>query len=111
MYYNLRMVYITTPTKTVAKELGRLLLENRLAACVNILDGMESMYWWKGELVEEQECVLLVKTHYSRMKKLTTLVNEQHPYECPCIISYTITEDEGSADYREWLYNESLAKN
>jgi len=111
MYYNLRMVYITTPTKTVAKELGRLLLENRLAACVNILDGMESMYWWKGELVEEQECVLLVKTHYSRMKKLTNLVNKHHPYECPCIISYTITEDEGSADYRDWLYNESLAKN
>ena len=80
MYYNLRMVYITTPTKTVAKELGRLLLENRLAACVNILDGMESMYWWKGELVEEQECVLLVKTHYSRIKKLTTLVNKHHPY-------------------------------
>lgn len=111
MYYNLRMVYITTPTKTVAKELGRLLLENRLAACVNILDGMESMYWWKGELIEEQECVLLVKTHYSRMKKLTNLVNKHHPYECPCIISYTITEDEGSADYRDWLYNESLAKN
>jgi len=105
------MVYITTPTKTVAKELGRLLLENRLAACVNILDGMESMYWWKGELVEEQECVLLVKTHYSRMKKLTNLVNKHHPYECPCIISYTITEDEGNADYRDWLYNESLAKN
>ena len=111
MYYNLRMVYITTPTKTVAKELGRFLLEKHLAACVNILDGMESMYWWKGELVEEKECVLLVKTHYSRMKKLTNYVNKYHPYECPCIISYTITEDEGSADYREWLYNESLAKN
>lgn len=105
------MVYITTPTKTVAKELGRLLLENRLAACVNILDGMESMYWWKGELVEEQECVLLVKTHYSRIKKLTTLVNKHHPYECPCIISYTIMEDEGNVEYRDWLYNESLAKN
>ena len=98
-------------SKTVAKELGRLLLENRLAACVNILDGMESMYWWKGELVEEQECVLLVKTHYSRIKKLTTLVNKHHPYECPCIISYTIMEDEGNVEYRDWLYNESLAKN
>jgi len=110
MYYNLRMVYITTPDNETAKDIGRLLLEKHLAACVNIVDGMESMYWWKGTLVEEKECILLVKTHYSRMKKLTTLVNEHHPYDCPCIISYTITEDEGSVEYRDWLYRESLAK-
>ena len=107
MYYNLRMVYITTPDKTTAKTLGhKKILTNHLAACVNIVEGMESMYWWRGEIKEEAECILLVKTHYSKMKKLTNLVNKNHPYDCPCVISYTITEDEGSEKYRNWLVNE-----
>ena len=107
MYYNLRMVYITTPDKATAKNLGRKILAKQLAACVNIIDGMESMYCWEGEIKEETECILLVKTHYSKMKKLTKLVNKHHPYDCPCVISYTITEDEGSVEYRNWLIKES----
>ena len=107
MYYNLRMVYITTPDKATAKTIGRKILKNHLAACVNIVDGMESMYWWEGKIIEDKECILLVKTHYSNMKQLTKLVNKHHPYDCPCVISYTITEDEGSEEYRNWLIKES----
>ncbi len=108
MYYNLRMVYITTPDKPTAKNLGHKILQKRLAACANIVDGMESMYWWEGKITEDKECILLVKTHYSNMKQLTKLVEKYHPYDCPCIISYTITEDEGSEGYRNWLFKESL---
>ena len=68
MYYNLRMVYITTPDKATAKTLGRKILTNHLAACVNIVDGMEYMYCWEGESLEESECILLVKSHYSKIK-------------------------------------------
>ena len=110
MYYNLRIVYITTPDKTTAKNLSHKILQNRLAACINLVDGMESMYWWKGKITEGKECILLVKTHYSNMKQLTKLVDQYNSYDCPCVISLTITEDEGNEGYKNWLYNESKLK-
>ncbi|MEQ8524101.1 divalent-cation tolerance protein CutA [Gracilimonas sp.] len=103
MYKNLRLLYITTSDKDEAQKIGRALVEENLAACANIIDGMNSIYKWKGEIKEEDECVLIVKTHYSRVKKVTRRVNEMHSYEVPCVISFTITEDEGNPEYLEWL--------
>ena len=54
--------------------------------------------------------ILLVKTHYSNMKQLTKLVEKYNSYNCPCVISLTITEDEGNEGYKNWLYNESKLK-
>lgn len=107
MYNNLRLIYITTSDKEQARTIGKDLVENRLAACVNIIDGMRSIYRWKGELVEETETILIAKTHYSKVKKLTKRVKKLHSYECPCVISLTITEDEGNEDYLNWLLDES----
>lgn len=107
MYNNLRLIYITTSDKEQARTIGKDLVENRLAACVNIIDGMRSIYRWKGELVEETEAILIAKTHYSKVKKLTKRVKKLHSYECPCVISLTITEDEGNEDYLNWLLDES----
>ncbi len=107
MYHNLRIVYITTSTNEEAEHIGRKLVEEELAACVNIIGGMKSIYRWEGEIIEEQETVLLVKTHYSKMKPLTTRVNELHSYDCPCVISLTLTENEGNKDYIEWLLENS----
>lgn len=103
MYKNLRLLYITTPDKNEAQKIGRKLVEQNLAACTNIIDGMQSIYKWEGEIKEESECVLIVKTHYSRVKKVTRLVKEMHSYEVPAIVSLTITEDEGNQEYLEWL--------
>lgn len=103
MYKNLRLLYITTSDKDEAKKIGRALVEENLAACANVIDGMNSIYKWKGEIKEEDECVLIVKTHYSRVKKVTRRVKEMHSYEVPCVISFTITEDEGNQEYLEWL--------
>ena len=66
MYYNLRMVYITTPDKATAKNLGHKILKKRLAACANIVDGMESMYWWEGKIEQGSEAVLIAKTTAAR---------------------------------------------
>lgn len=109
MYYNLRYIYITTSSKEEAKKIGRDLVENHLVACVNIIDGMESIYRWKGEIEESNECVLIAKTHYSKVQKLTNRVKELHSYDCPCIVSMTITEDEGNKNYLDWLSAESKA--
>lgn len=107
MYYNLRYIYITTSNKEEAKKIGRDLVEQRLAACVNIIDGMESIYRWEGKIEESNECVLIAKTHYSKVQKLTTRVKELHSYDYPCIVSMTITEDEGNKEYLDWLIAES----
>jgi len=107
MYYNLRYIHITTSNKDEARKIGKILVEERLAACVNIADGMESIYRWKGEIKEDQECVLIAKTNYSKVRALTNRVKEIHSYECPCIVSLTITEDEGNKEYLDWLVQES----
>ncbi len=107
MYYNLRYIYITTSNKEEARKIGRKLVEERLAACVNIIDGMESIYRWEGEIKEANECILIAKTHYSKVRGLTNLVKKLHSYDCPCIVSMTITEDEGNKEYLDWLIRDS----
>ncbi|NGP88632.1 divalent-cation tolerance protein CutA [Fodinibius halophilus] len=107
MFYNLRLAYITTKDKEEAKSIGRTLVEEKLAACVNIVDGMEAIYRWKGEIVEDSETILIAKTPYHNVKELTKRVKELHSYECPCIISLQLTEQEGNDDYQQWLIKNS----
>ena len=76
MYNNLRIVYITTPTKEEARTISKALLEADLAACVNLLDGMESIYKWKGKIEEARETVMIVKTHYWAIGPATGAVDE-----------------------------------
>ncbi|WP_350356688.1 divalent-cation tolerance protein CutA [Fodinibius salsisoli] len=102
---NLRLVYITTSNKQEAKSIGRKLVEEKLAACVNIIDGMEAIYRWEGEIVEEQETILIAKTPYHNVKELTGRVKELHSYDCPCVISLQLTEQEGNEQYQHWLIN------
>lgn len=107
MFYNLRLVYITTSDREEARSIGKTLVKERLAACVNILDGMESIYWWEGEIKEDTECVLIAKTPYHNMNALTERVKELHSYDCPCILSLQLTEQEGNQEYQRWLLNEA----
>lgn len=107
MFRNLRFVYITTKDKDQARTIGRVLVEERLAACVNILDGMESIYHWDDKIVEDNECVLIAKTPYHNINRLTKRVKELLTYDVPCIISLVITEQEGNEEYLDWLRNET----
>ncbi len=103
MFNNLRLVYITTKDKEEAKSIGRKLVEERLAACVNIIGGMESIYWWEDEIQQANECILIAKTPYHNVKKLTERVKELHSYDCPCVISLQLTEQEGNQEYQQWI--------
>lgn len=107
MFFNLRLVYITTKDKQEAKAIGRKIVKERLAACVNIIDGMESIYEWKGELVEDQEAILIAKTPYHNVKKLTERVKELHSYDMPSILSIQLAEQEGNEEYQHWLLENS----
>jgi len=102
---NLNLVYITTGDKDEARRIGRELLESRLAACVNIVDGMNSMYWWQGELQDETEAVLIAKTKESLVPELIEKVKSVHSYDCPCVVSLPILD--GNADFLKWVEDET----
>jgi periplasmic divalent cation tolerance protein len=96
-----RVVLITAPTDELARSLARALVEERLAACVNIVPGLTSVYAWQGEVNEDIEVLLLVKTTAERLELLATRVHELHPYDVPELVALTPREVE--ANYLAWL--------
>ncbi len=103
------LYYVTTPDEKCAEELGRGAIENRLAACVNILPGMKSIYRWKGGIESAQECVLILKSRRAYQQKIFQWVKSNHPYECPCILVVAI--EDGLPEYIQWLELETRPLN
>lgn len=93
--------YITCKNKSEAKKIGRTLLEDRLCACINIFDNMNSLYWWKGKIEEANETVLIAKTTKKLFPKLSEKIKSIHSYSCPCILQIPVTD--GNKAYIEWL--------
>ena len=105
MFRNLRLIYITTKNREEARAIGSELVKQKLAACVNIIDGMESIYPWEGEIQNDKECIVIVKTTYSNVGRITRRVKELHSYDVPCVISLNLAEQEGNKEYLDWLVN------
>jgi periplasmic divalent cation tolerance protein len=97
----LRLCYITASSKDEAKAIGRALVEKRLAACVNLLDGMESLYWWEGKIESSQECVLIAKTEKRLVEPLIAMVKALHSYSIPCVLELEVGR--GNEAYLQWL--------
>ena len=95
------LVYITTKDKAQALSIGKILVEERLAACVNVIDNMTSIYHWDGKINTDDEAVLIAKTTTEKFQPLTNRVKELHSYTCPCIVSLPITG--GNEGYLDWL--------
>ncbi len=93
-------IYITTGDEDEARRIGRTLVEERLAACVNILP-IKSIYRWEGDVEEEGEMVMFVKTRAELADQVIERVKELHSYEVPCIVSFPITK--GNPDYLKWI--------
>lgn len=96
-----RLVLCTCPDQTVARALARHLVEAQLAACVNLVPGLTSLYRWRGELQEGTEVLLLIKTTARRYAALESAIRARHPYELPEIIGVTL--DDGLPDYLDWI--------
>jgi periplasmic divalent cation tolerance protein len=105
MFRNLRLVYVTTKDRNEARVIGETLIKEKLAACANILDGMESIYRWKDKIETGHECILLIKSTYNNLPIVTERIKDLHSYDVPCIVSFNIAEQEGNADYLEWILN------
>jgi periplasmic divalent cation tolerance protein len=101
------MIYVTASGVEEAKRIARTVLGEKLVACANIIPKMESIYWWEGNLEEDVESVLLLKTHSKSVDKVIDRVKEIHSYQTLCALEIQIKS--GSREYLDWLDN-SLEK-
>ncbi|WP_319467113.1 divalent-cation tolerance protein CutA [uncultured Pseudodesulfovibrio sp.] len=98
-------VYMTCSSKEEARDIGTVLVERRLAACVNIIDSMHSMYWWNGKVETAEEVVLIAKTRDGLLAELTEAVKVMHSYEVPCVVALPITG--GNPEFLGWIREET----
>lgn len=99
--------YVTTGGREEAERIGRALVEERLAACVNILDGMTSIYRWNDAIETGAESVLIAKTTTRLFPALSARVVALHSYETPCVLEIPLGR--GSSGYVAWLLGEVAA--
>ena len=92
---------ITCPTAEVANDLAAALVERRLAACVNVVPGITSVYHWKGEVCRDSEVLLLAKTRSELASQVLEVVAQLHPYDVPEVLWLRV--EQGSASYLDWL--------
>ncbi len=98
------IVYITTSGLIESKKIAKMLLKEKLAACINIIPTVESIYLWKGEIEEDSESIMVVKTGSELVENVIKRVEEVHSYEIPCILAITVNK--GSKTYLEWMKRE-----
>jgi periplasmic divalent cation tolerance protein len=99
------VVLVTAPTAEKAAELARALVEERLAACGNVIAGLRSIYRWEGKVQDDAEALLLLKTTRGRFEALRERVLALHPYQVPEVIALAV--DAGSAPYLAWIAAET----
>ena len=102
-----RVAFVTCPDEECALKLGRSLVEKRLAACVNVVQGVRSIYRWEDQVQQDSEVLLVVKTRADRVAALTETVQKEHPYDVPEVIVLPV--EEGSKPYLDWI-DESLGE-
>ena len=100
-------VYTTYPSLVEAERIGKAVLERRLAACVNILPGMISHYWWEGAIERGEEVVMIIKTRASLAEDVRAEVKALHSYTTPAILVLPI--EGGEPGYLDWLMQETAA--
>lgn len=103
----IRLLLSTAPPGQ-AQRLGRTLVEERLAACVNLLPGVRSLYRWKGRVADDPETLLLIKTREDRLPDLARRLREIHPYDVPELLC--LTPESGLSPYVDWVLSEAAAQ-
>jgi len=98
-------VYTTYPSVVEAERAGRTLVERRLCACVNILPGMVSLYWWQGAIERGEEAVMIIKTRAALAEAVRGAVKEMHSYTTPAILVLPI--ETVDPDYHAWIVAET----
>ncbi|MCX8061575.1 MAG: divalent-cation tolerance protein CutA [Anaerolineales bacterium] len=103
------LVLVTAPSRETAEQLARQLLHERLAACVNLINSVQSLYWWEGELQSDSETLMIVKTRREGFQeRFIPFVKAHHPYQVPEILALPILA--GNEDYLHWVLTETNPK-
>jgi periplasmic divalent cation tolerance protein len=105
MLYSHLIVFITVPTLEVGQQIANILVESNLAACVNIVPGVTSIYHWQGEVEQADELLLIAKTRTTLFDKLATAIKRIHPYDVPEVVAMPIIA--GSNEYLAWINDET----
>ncbi len=99
------LVYTTCPDENTARVIARTLVEERLAACGNILPGVTSIYRWQGKIETAGECLVLLKTRSERLEALAARLQHLHPYDVPELLAVPV--DRGAPEYLRWVVEET----
>jgi periplasmic divalent cation tolerance protein len=99
------VVFITASTFDQAEKIGKVLLEKKLVACVNIIKNIKSFFWWKGEISDEDEVLLMAKSENDNFKKIEEETKKLHSYSVPEIIALPLIS--GSKEYLDWIESET----
>ena len=102
------IVLTTTPDRGVAQNIARALIERRLAACVNILAGCESVYRWRGQIETASEVPLMIKTRAAIYDDVEAAIRSLHPYELPEIVAVSV--ERGLPAYLDWVSAETVTE-
>lgn len=102
-------LFLVTGPENYMKELSKKLVEERLAACVNVIDGVKSIYWWEGKVSEDVESLLIIKTESSKVQELIEFVRRNHPYKVPEVIGVEVGV--GNPEYLNWVLESLSSKN
>jgi periplasmic divalent cation tolerance protein len=94
-------IYMTAGSREEARNIGKELVAAGLAACVNILDNMNSFYKWQGEIQDDTEAVIIAKTTEDRVPALIEKVKALHSYDCPCIVAIPVSG--GNQAFLDWV--------
>ena len=99
------LIYATAPNRAAALRIAHILVESRLVACANVVDGATSLYWWEGRLQEEQEAILVAKTISANVSAVVDKIKELHDYSCPCVVALDIAQ--GNPAFLDWITAET----
>ncbi len=101
------VIYCTVPTKQLAKEITQVIMKHKLAACISMIENVKSVFSWEGEICEEKEIMLMIKTRRANYGKIKLVIEDVHTYNVPEIIALPIVDC--SEDYLKWLVQETAS--
>ena len=100
------LIYVTCDSDVQAGSIAHILIEEKFAACANILPGATSIYKWQDQIQQEEEVILVLKTKASLFNKVQEVIKELHSYENPCIVALPI--ESGSAEFLQWIDDNTI---
>ena len=99
------VIYCTVPNKNEGKEIAKALVENKFAACVSIIDKIESVFSWDGDLMDEKEAMLVIKTKREHFDNVNRIIQKLHSYNVPEVIALPILDADDT--YLKWIAHET----